>query len=231
MGLYQYKSRAEYLEEQVKRSKAKTEYCKVFFSDVIRYRQDLLEDGFAAKAGKEPSILCLGVRSGAEVDIFRTVFFGVLLKSKWFQARATHKDTSTAAEPKIKLARQLGLGSGRRNDGRVMGVELAPEISRPDVHIGSFDELPDEWNQRFNVLYSNSIDHSQDPKRTIREWKRVAAPGAYVILAFSSGWDPTPSDPFSITGFDQLKALWGAPVVFTNKTSKGGYSEICFRLL
>jgi len=235
MKLYEYKTRDEYIQNQIERSREKSEYCKVYFADVIRYKQLLLADLKANGASSSESalspILCLGVRSGAEVDIFRAVFLGLLLRHKWFQTLAIGRDKNTIGAHKIKIARRLGIGSGNYGDGRAMGVELAPEAKRPDIWIGSYDQLPAEWNGRFKVIYSNSIDHSQDPEKTVAEWKRVAALGAYVILAFTPGQKVTSHDPFGGFGFEEMKNLWKAPVVFSNNTDNAvGYSEICFRL-
>ena len=229
MNRYKYKDRDEYFEQQIARSREKSGYCKVFFADILRYRLLLLHAAGSTK--NFAPVLCLGVRSGAEVDLFRAVFFGPLLRLKLVQQLATRWDSTTSGAKKIRLARMLGLGSGRLQDGKVVGVEIAPEAKRADIWIGSYDQLPAEWSGRFKVIYSNSIDHSQDPEKTVAEWKRVAAPGAYVILAFTPGQKVTSHDPFGGFGFEEMKNLWKAPVVFSNKTDNVvGYSEICFRL-
>lgn len=231
MSLHRYKNREQYLEEQIERSRIKSQYCKVFFSDVIRYKQLLQLDPSFNVANNWGPILCLGVRTGAEVDLFRATFFGPLLKIKYFQQEAARRDTSKLGPEKIKLAKSLGVGGGNYKDGRVQGVELAPEPKRSDIWIGSFDELPKEWGRRFRILYSNSIDHSQDPEKTVAEWKRVAAPGACVILAFSEDRKATFHDPFGGFGFKELIDLWKAPVIFTSETyNTVGYKEICFQL-
>jgi len=235
MKLYEYKTREEYVATQIERSRAKTQYCKVFFSDVIRYKQLLrvhLAAQHATRAVKPLGpILCLGVRSGAEVDLFRSVFFGPLLNFKWVRQLAVRWDTTTLGSHKTRLARILGLGNGSLRDGKVIGVEIAPEVNRPDIWIGSFDELPAEWAGKFRVLYSNSIDHAQDPERTVAEWKRVAAPGAYVILAFTPNQKSSAHDPIGGMGLEEWEQLWKAPVVFSNTSDNAvGYSEICFQL-
>ncbi|HEY4761684.1 MAG TPA: hypothetical protein VIH42_13980 [Thermoguttaceae bacterium] len=236
MKLYEYKTRDEYIQNQIERSREKSQYCKVFFGDVIRYKELLLADkktdafNDRGNRGLNP-ILCLGVRSGAEVDIFRAVFLGPLLKTRWVQRLAVRLDRDTEGYKKIKLAHWLGIGSGGTRDGRVVGVELAPEAERADIWIGSYDELPAGWRGRFGLIYSNSIDHSQDPEKTVAEWKRVAAPGAYALLAFTPGKKVSSHDPFGGFGLDEMKTLWNEPVVFSNAADNFvGYSEICFRL-
>jgi len=125
----------------------------------------------------------------------------------------------------------FGAGSGRRDDGRVVGVEINPECSRPDVYNGSYDELPDAWSGRFRVMFSNSFDHSMDPIKTVREWRRVAAPGAYVIVAFTPGTKPSATDPLGGLSISAMIKLWQASVVFDSETvNRNGYHEVCFRL-
>jgi hypothetical protein len=230
MKVYQYESREHYLADQIKRSRGKSSYCKVFFSDVIRYRQLLGMDRVEQETKVSP-ILCLGVRSGAEINLFRAVFFGPLFRFDLVRQRAIRTDTTNLGRRKIELATRFGAGAGNPSDGRVIGVELAPDVQRPDLWIGSFDEMPAEWSGRFRVIYSNSFDHSQDPERTVAEWKRVAAPGAYVILAFSETHKETYHDPVGGIGFAEMIDLWDAPIVFATETfNTVGYKEICFKL-
>lgn len=226
MKIYQYKNREEYLSEQVVRYRHKHRFCKVFFADLFRYH-DLLKDL------RKPieSILCLGVRTGAEVDMFRAVFFSPFLRARLLRNFLVRQDTGKSGAEKIRLANRFGIGSGSNRDGKVVGVELAEEARRDGIWIGSFDELPPEWTGKFDLIYSNSIDHSSDPQKTVDEWKRVASPGAHAIILFSEGREASNHDPFGGITFQVLKDLWKAPVVFEDETSNlNGYSEICFRL-
>jgi hypothetical protein len=229
MKLYEYQSREEYVGEQIVRSQKKFGFCKVYFGDIIRYRK-MIELDSLGQAVTYP-ILTLGVRSGAEVDIFRAGFFGPLLTLPAIQHRVSRIDTTADAEHKMDLARRYGLGAGSYKDGRVMGVEINPDCQRPDVHVGSFDELPAEWEGKYRILFSNSFDHSMDPEKTVREWKRVAAPGAYVIIGFTPQVTPTSHDPLGGLTFDVMLNLWQAPLVYATETlNRNGYHEICFRL-
>src|SRR3989304_9995951 len=112
MKLHEYKTREEYGAIQIERPREKTQYCKVFFSDAIRYKQLLrvhLAAQHATRAVKPLSpILCLGVRSGAEVDLFRSVFFGPLLNFKWVRQLAVRWDTTTLGSRNISVVRMLG---------------------------------------------------------------------------------------------------------------------------
>lgn len=235
MKLYKYSNRDEYIKTQIKRSQAKLGFCKVFFQDILRYKQvidiDLLQRGYEKPGLLLQPILCLGVRSGAEVDMFRAVFLAPFLRMTVFRWRVTRLDDNKDAWKKIRLSGRFGIGSGRKDDGRVMGVEINPAVERPDIYVGSFDELPDAWTGKFRVLYSNSFDHTMNPEKTMVEWRRVAAQDAYLILAFTNDKKPTVTDPLGGLSFEKMAYLWQAPIVFASETlNRTGYSEICFRL-
>lgn len=236
MKLHNYTNRAEYLETQIDRSRNKMGYCKVFFRDIFRYQFLLALDQpselFDANKRWQPqNIVCLGVRAGAEVDLFRAAYWAPLLRLKWLQQLAAHFDNSSSAENKTRLARLFGLAEKIDRSSSVIGVELNPDVFRRDVHVGSFDDLPLGWEGRFDLLFTNSFDHSLDPARTVNEWKRVAAPGAYVIIAFAPTQELSDHDPVSGLNFEALSALWQAPIVFASESqNRNGYHEICFRL-
>ncbi len=238
LKVHEYKDRQEYVDIQVARSRKKFDYCKVYLRDILRYREliawDYYRDGRSRSlrtTWRPGRILCLGVRSGAENDLFRLGFFSPLMRLGPLAQLAVRLDSTNNAHDKIRLARRFGLGAGGRNDGRVLGVEINPDAARTDIHVGSFDELPADWTGRFDLLFTNSFDHSMDPARTVAEWKRVAAPGAYAIVAFSLGQEQSDHDPVAGLSFQALSDLWGAPVVFaTDLYNRNGYREICFRL-
>ena len=74
----------------------------------------------------------------------------------------------------------------------VFGVEINPRAKRQDTFIGSFDELPQNW-EKFEIIYSNSFDQSMKPEQTANEWKRVLKPGGYIVFSFSYNKTPTES--------------------------------------
>lgn len=156
-------SRADYEAIQRARTEAKWTLNGVTREEVIWYRDNL------PSAPAEGPILCLGVRNGREVDLFRTLF-------------TEHYETDLPA-------------GELRYVPEVQGVELHPDGARPDVWVGSFDAMPAEWAGRFRLLYSNALDHAYDPEATAREWRRVAAPGAWLALSIHEGAEPTETDP------------------------------------
>ena len=190
MKVLPQQSRRSYLDTQINRSKSKFQYCKVSFRHVHGYRRILKKIG----AARPEQILCLGTRNGREVDIFRQVFLGrgISHLSRVFEVKK-YGWSSTFPWLERQGRSELDKFSPRMS----LGVEINPEGERSDVLVGSFDELPPEWSQRFDIVYSNSLDQSMDPKKSAREWIRVLKPGGLMIVGFD-GREPTVSDP---TGF------------------------------
>jgi hypothetical protein len=54
----------------------------------------------------------------------------------------------------------------------VIGTEISPTASNyPNTTQWDFAEPKDEWLNKFDIVYSNSFDHSFDPHKTIDCWK------------------------------------------------------------
>ena len=110
-------------------------------------------------------------------------------------------------------------------------MEINPLGARSDVWIGSFDEMPAEWEHGFRVMFSNSFDHSQNPQKTAGEWKRVLQPGGYLIFCFSRGAEPTLTDPVGHIQYGDVVDLFGGELVyFHDEGSRKGYSEVIIRV-
>jgi len=96
---------------------------------------------------------------------------------------------------------------GVRNDNEVLcmkklfpcsevyGTDIRYENLNNNIYCLDFSECPDEWYKKFDVLFSNSIDHSYIGDKILKEWIRITK--KYLVLQFSDS-DPRPSDPFSI---------------------------------
>ena len=223
-------TRSEYLETQIQRSEEKFKYCKVSIYDVCKYADILARQRRRNAETDNPGpILCLGTRNGREIDLFRVEFFG----PRWLRRvvrrleRRTHSFTSWI--PGLEaLARSKVSAIAERS---VIGVELNLRAARADTWIGSFDELPDAWTERFGVVYSNSFDQSEDPQRTAREWCRVVRPGGYLTFAFTEGASPTCSDRVGGLCLTDVMTLFpGKLIYFQDHGSCIGYSEVLIQL-
>lgn len=109
--------------------------------------------------------------------------------------------------------------------GQAQGVEINPMNTRKDVWIGSFSEMPADWTDRFDVVYSNAFDHAYHPVATAREWRRVLKPGGTLILAYVPDQPPTLTDPVGELTERDLLALFGGAVRWRGMND-AGYHEL-----
>ncbi|MBT4951186.1 MAG: hypothetical protein HON34_05235 [Pelagibacteraceae bacterium] len=222
MDIIKLKDRSKYLKSQIERSIDKFSYCKLDIDESLAFH--LILNSVNVKSGP---ILCLGTRNGREIDLFRNVFFKnrlIVMLIKFFQRR---KNGFTSILPMIE-----GFGRSKVssiNDKSVIGVEINPNAVRKDVLIGSFDEMPVDWNDKFSILYSNSFDQSQDPYKTAEEWKRVICKGAILILGFTNLRAPFISDPVGNLEYTDFIDLFGGELIYFDKNTFN-YSYIILKL-
>lgn len=67
-----------------------------------------------------------------------------------------------------------------------------------------FTECPREWEKKFDVLYSNSLDHAYDVAAAIREWKRITK--CFMVIEVSFGGS-TWSDPSKFESWKEVYLL------------------------
>lgn len=67
---------------------------------------------------------------------------------------------------------------------KCVSVDIAP-ASEADW-IGSFDDIPEEWNSTFDVIYSNALDHSRNVNETVRRWSHLLRREGIMVM----GYDP-----------------------------------------
>lgn len=67
----------------------------------------------------------------------------------------------------------------------VHSLDISPESSAD--FIMDFTKFPKDWNCKYDLIYSNSIDHSYDSTSTFNEWIRVLKPGGILMLGMNYG--------------------------------------------
>lgn len=96
-------------------------------------------------------------------------------------------------------ARMICLGT-RNNHERDSFSEMLPgvgvyslDISPTSLadHIMDFTRLPSDWDASWDIVYSNSLDHSYDSTETFERWIRIAKVGGAIALGVS--YDPSTS--------------------------------------
>ena len=87
-------------------------------------------------------------------------------------------------------------------DSEVIGTEISPTASEFPMTIHhDFHEEKKEWINNFDIIYSNSFDHSFDPKRCLNTWRdQMKETGVlYIEFAFNdSDNNARASDPLEL---------------------------------
>lgn len=75
---------------------------------------------------------------------------------------------------------------------QIYGVDITDNIKSIKTHLDvkielhDFNHLPEDWENKFDLIFSNSLDHAFNVEQTIAEWRRVTAPGGYLFLELST---------------------------------------------
>jgi len=180
-------NRSEYFQTQIIRSRKKFAYCKVSFHHVKKWKSILEKN-----APYSGPFLCLGTRNGREIDLFRNVLYSGLFLNLGIRLFEIRRNGYSSILSSIESYNRSSVAKIGQNS--IVGVEINPDASRQDVLTASFDDLPENWQNSFGVIYSNAFDQSQDPFKTAQEWIRIAKDGAIFILGFSYN-EPNQTDP------------------------------------
>lgn len=205
-------SRAEYIQTQIARSQKKFGYCKVSASDPRRYLR-VIRAFCHARSVPFPGgpVLCLGTRNGREVDVFRAALFSpvlsYLLTVTELRLRGFLSLLDVFADADRSRVDTLTPRS-------VVGVEINPQAARQDVWVGSFDAMPQLWEEQFSLVYSNSFDQSQNPQPTAAEWMRITQPGGFLIIAFGINKQPSATDPVGNLILPDILTLFPGELVY-----------------
>jgi hypothetical protein len=85
---------------------------------------------------------------------------------------------------------------------KIIGTEISPTADQfPMTVQWDFHEVNPDWIEKFDIVYSNAIDHSYDPTRVLSSWRdQLTANGRLYI---EHGYAETenysrPSDPLEI---------------------------------
>ena len=181
--------REDYLRVQIKRSDAKLGYCRVSMVDAIGIVGLIRE-----LPGWTPGpTLCLGTRSGREIDLLRIAQWSSPIHRALVQRLEIRRRGFNSLMPSLEAIGRSQLPD--RGDHACIGIELNPSCARQDVWIGSFDDYPDEFAGKFQLVFSNSFDQALEPAPAAKEWSRLLRPGGVMVLQFDSRTPPTFTDP------------------------------------
>lgn len=96
----------------------------------------------------------------------------------------------------------------RITGAEVYGVDLGDRVTEVGENCFQYDfnKLPDAWEGKFDLVFSNSLDHSYIVKDTITEWRRVLKLGGLLVLDLSTA-EPNWADRFAFEESDISKIL------------------------
>lgn len=216
----------EYEQTQIKRSRIKFNFCKVSLTDTIRWKNVIEKD--LNKKILDSKICCLGTRSGKEVDLFRIAFsYNHILHIVLYII------SSSKILEKIFIKYFLKIGRKKisfKSNKYCYGVEINPDAKRKDVLISNFDLISSNWDNQFNIVFSNSIDQSMDPVNTSEKWKRLLKKNDhnnYLIICFSYT-KPELTDPTGYITLEDIKALFPGEVIYYSKNIST-YQEVIIK--
>jgi hypothetical protein len=231
MIIHEQQDRKSYLIAQTKASDAKFRYCKFSCLDAKKYLDIINNYIYFNNIDKNTlgPILSLGVRNGREVDLFR-IF---LNSSIWFR-----KIIILLERKKWGMRSWIAFLEGFNrsdynniNNNSSIGVELNPLASRKDIWIGSFDEVPSSWYGKFGIVYTNAFDHSFDPLETIEIWKKLLAPGGYMIFCFPQDQPASELDHVGEVSFEDVLSFFpGELIHYSYRGSSWNYTEYIIRM-
>jgi len=95
---------------------------------------------------------------------------------------------------------------------KVFGTDIygeAYKFDRAYFREMDFDIVPEEWVEYFDVIYSNSIDHSRDPINTLLAWKEELKKDGIFFINFHWGRGVSKEDCFHLDGIDYTTEIKG----------------------
>ena len=71
-------------------------------------------------------------------------------------------------------------------DAYVIGTEISDTANTFEMTVQhDFSEPKDEWIHKFDIVYSNSVDHSIDPKKTLLTWKNQLTDDGLLFIEYA----------------------------------------------
>ena len=97
--------------------------------------------------------------------------------------------------------------NGYTKDSKVYGIDINPIVEDvgDNCYCYDFSKLPKEYKNKFDLVYSNSIDHALDLDITIKEWHRICKRNAIIVFCKLEGDGII--DIHSFKNVDEIKKL------------------------
>jgi len=117
-------------------------------------------------------------------------------------------------------------------DAYIIGTEISDTADQFEMTIQhDFAEPKKEWIGKFDIIYSNSFDHSFNPEKTILTWKSQLSKKGMMFLDWSDrhNSNSTPMDPVSGTTDEFKKFIknYNINVINEKKFPEGNILLVC----
>lgn len=103
----------------------------------------------------------------------------------------------------------------------VIGTEISDTATQFESTIQwDFHEVKEEWISSIDFIYSNSLDHSYDPRLCLHQWTKCLKPGGVLLVEHTEGHEKAKeTDPFGVKLelFPYLVLLWGRGEFFVTE--------------
>jgi len=112
----------------------------------------------------------------------------------------------------------------------IIGTEISDTADQFPMTIQHDFTLPkDEWIGKFDIVYSNSIDHSINPRQTILTWKDQLSNDGHLYLEYSEGQSVCQaSDPLSATNNEIRDLIAKAGLTIVNELEGKKRKDLVF---
>jgi len=104
----------------------------------------------------------------------------------------------------------------------VVGSEIGPSaLESPMTVEWDFNKQNDSWLNKFDIVYSNSFDHSITPLETLKVWKDQLNQNGMLFLEYAENRsNPSESDPLGATNTEVEKWINEAGMVVVKKLGR-----------
>ena len=115
------------------------------------------------------------------------------LASVWVQKGTMDQIKQRVSNPKAIICHGTRNGSEQNyfnqvyGDIEIIGTEISETAEQFNMTVQhDFHEQKEEWVDHFDILYSNSFDHSYDPWKCIKTWGDQLKAGGWAFLEMSN---------------------------------------------
>lgn len=146
--------------------------------------------------------------------------------------RTMYPDVDSVLCHGARNGRELEFFLDQYPDSRVNGTDISPTANEiANMFEWDFHEVKEEWVGKWNMIYSNSFDHSYDPEKCLRTWTDQLTEDGILCVELMVGSDNTSSgmDPLQISKGEFLNIVEGLgfeEVITFNVKANHGNSRV-----